>query len=179
VTDRHIQLDGIAHTQRSLVRLFLTCNHAEKRRLPGPVRADDPDNAGRRYFKGQVFIKQVFAVGFGDAVGLNHQVAQPRPGRDVNFQFRHALDRVLGQQIQILPDARLTFRLAAMGGHPHPFQFALKRFLPLAFGFLFVPQPFLLLVQPGGVIAFPGNALPVIQLEDPLRDIVQENSDHA
>ena len=62
----------------------------------------------------------------------------------------------------------------ARGGLADPFQFAPQGLLPGGFLFLFIGQARLLLLQPGGVVAFPGNALAAVEFQDPAGDVVQE-----
>ena len=64
--------------------------------------------------------------------------------------------------------------MAALGRHPDPLQFPLEGLLPLGFRFLLLPEPFLLLIQPGGVVPLPGDPLAPVQFEDPARDVVEE-----
>ncbi len=64
--------------------------------------------------------------------------------------------------------------MPALRAHSNPLQFALQGPLPFALAFFFPLEPGALLFQPGGVVALPGDALPPIQFQDPLRHIVQE-----
>jgi hypothetical protein len=70
--------------------------------------------------------------------------------------------------------AGLALGDAGTRGHPRPFQFALQLLLAGGFLFLLVGKALLLLLQPGRVIALPGNAPATVQFEDPAGDIVQE-----
>ena len=46
------------------------------------------------------------------------------------------------------------------GRHPHPLELACKLLAPAAFLLLLKGQPGLFLLEPGGVVAFPGNPWP-------------------
>ena len=56
----------------------------------------------------------------------------------------------------------------------HPFEFRFHRFEARFFRTLFVLEPLFLLLQPGGVIAFPGNAVPAVEFQDPAGHVVEE-----
>src|SRR3546814_8424587 len=64
--------------------------------------------------------------------------------------------------------------LAGARALAHPVQLALQGALARILGLAFLRQALLLLVEPGGVIAFPRNARAAIELEDPAGDIVEE-----
>ncbi len=64
--------------------------------------------------------------------------------------------------------------MAALGRHADPFQLPLEGLLSLGFRFLLLPELLLLLIQPGGVVALPGDALAPVQFEDPACDVVEE-----
>jgi hypothetical protein len=66
------------------------------------------------------------------------------------------------------------FSLSWLNRFSYPFQFPLQGALALRFAFLLHAQPVLLLIEPGGIVALPGNALPAVQLQDPLGHIVQK-----
>ena len=62
----------------------------------------------------------------------------------------------------------------ARGDMPDPLELALERPLALALRLLFLLQPVLLLLEPRRVVAFPGNAVAAIELENPAGDVVEE-----
>jgi hypothetical protein len=47
-------------------------------------------------------------------------------------------------------------------------------FWRLAFGLFLLAQRFLLLLQPGGVVALPGDAVAAVEFQDPAGDVVEE-----
>ncbi len=55
-----------------------------------------------------------------------------------------------------------------------PFQLPFEGLLATAFGAFFRGQALALLLQPGGIIALPGDTIAAIQLEDPLGHVIQE-----
>ena len=70
--------------------------------------------------------------------------------------------------------SRLALGLTALGVLTYPFQFLLKCLLSsgLLLGFGFQATDFA--IQPGGVVAFIGNAVAAIELENPAGDVVEE-----
>ena len=66
--------------------------------------------------------------------------------------------------------------LPGLWAHADPFQLPLKGFLTFGFGFFLIFEPLLFLLQPGGIIAFPGDALTPVQLQNPAGDIVEKIS---
>ena len=108
------------------------------------------------------------------AARLDDDVAEPRTGRNVDLDLFDLLRRLLGQQILVGVQPRLALGLAGARRHADPVQLTLQRALALALGLLFDDQTLLLLVEPGRVVAFPGNARAAIELEDPAGDVVEE-----
>ncbi|OPY17054.1 MAG: hypothetical protein A4E69_00063 [Syntrophus sp. PtaB.Bin138] len=105
---------------------------------------------------------------------LDDEPAQTRSRRDVDFQFGAPLFPFLAEKVFIGRNAGLRFGVAAPGAHPDPLQLPLQGLLPLRLLLLFVAQPRLLLLQPRGIVALPGNSLPAVKFENPLGHIVQE-----
>src|SRR5581483_6478484 len=152
--------DRLADADRAAVWLFLPGDHSEQCRLARAVRPDDADDAAGRQPERHVLDQQVVAVSLAHVVGLDHDVAEARPRRDVYLQIARAPFSLLTEQALVSADAGLRFRLPRLRGHPNPFQFALQRLLSFGFGLLFLPQTFLFLLQPRRVIALPRNPLP-------------------
>src|SRR2546428_9244184 len=73
-------LHRVAELQRSVVRLLLTDDHPEQRRLARAVRADHADDSRRRQREAQPLEQQLVAEALGDLVRLDHAVAEPRAG---------------------------------------------------------------------------------------------------
>ena len=105
---------------------------------------------------------------------FDDEVAQTRAWRDEDLGGLDPLRRVLAQQLFVRVEARLPLGLPCARRHAHPFELALQRSLPLALGLLLLLDPVLLLVQPRRVVAFPGDAVTAIELEDPAGDIVEK-----
>ena len=152
------ELDGLAETKRAVVRLFLAGHHAEQRRLAGAVRADDADDAAARQREVQIVDQQLVAVRLPQIARLDDEVAEPWAWLNVNLDVLDLLRRVLPEQLFVRLESGLAFRLARARRHAHPLQLARERALPLRLGLLLELQPFLLLLEPRRVVAFPRNA---------------------
>ena len=151
-----------------------TDDHLKERGLAGAVGSDDADDAARRQPKGHLFKQQPVAVSLGNAFGLNHQVPQARPGRNVDLEVPGMGGALLGQQFFVGADARLGLALTRLGAHPDPLQLALQGLAAVAFGLFLLAQALLLLLQPRGVIALPGNAVAAVQFQDPAGHVVEK-----
>ena len=64
--------------------------------------------------------------------------------------------------------------MTALGRHADPLQLAGQGFLALGLGLFLTGQTFLLLLQPGGIIALPGDAPAPVQFQNPARHVVQK-----
>src|ERR1041385_4236453 len=106
--------------------------------------------------------------------GNDNEIAQPRPRRNADLPRVGLLPAILRQQLFIGGDTRLALGLARASGLLDPFQFVLKRALARRFGLLLLLQALLLLLEPGGIVAFPGNTVAAVELQDPASNIVEE-----
>src|SRR5262249_26599500 len=170
------QHDRLTQAERPAVGLLLSGDHAEERRLAGAVRADDADETAARQREIEAADEQPIAVALAQPLGLDHEVAQPRSGR--NGDLRRALALLarllLGEELLVVREPRLALRLAGPGRHAHPLELALQRAPAAGDLLLLLRQSLLLLRQPGRVVALPWNAGAAIQLQDPARDVVEE-----
>jgi len=64
---------------------FLADDHAEHRGLARAVGADDPADPARGQGEREVVDQQLIAERLAHAIGLDHDVAQTRPRRDVDL----------------------------------------------------------------------------------------------
>ena len=172
------QLDRVADLDRAGVGRLLAHDHPKQRRLAGAVRADDPDDPGARQRERQVLDEQPVAVALAQALDLDHAsrpaedragwrspvraAAAPRASFASSSSFSYALSRAL------------PFACRALRAHAHPFELARERALPRVDLLLLARHPFQLLLEPAGVVAGERDAPPPVELEDPLRDVVQE-----
>ena len=120
--------------------------------------------------------QQVVAVALAQPLGLDHQVAEAGAGGDVDLVRIAPLVvlAVLGEQLLVGGQAGLALGLAGARAHPHPLELALQGALARRLGLLLEGQPLLLLLQPGGVVPLPGDALAAVELEDPAGHVVEE-----
>ena len=109
-------------------------------------------------------------------LGLDHEVAEPRAGRDRDLQLVLALlGRFgFGDELVVRVDARLALGLARTRREAHPFELAGERAPPRLVDLLLLREPLLLLLEPARVVALPRDAVAAVELEDPARDVVEE-----
>ena len=164
---------------RSVARvgLLLADDHAEERRLARAVGADDADDAAGRQDEVQVVDQQVVAVALAQALGLDHQVAEARPGRDRDLARRPRASRP--------PAPRPA---APRSGRGAPCSWPAAPAAPCAptpararsvrrradSSFSSCAEPVLLLLEPGRVVALPRDAGAAVELEDPAGHVVEE-----
>ncbi len=132
------ELDRFADANGPRVRLLLADNHAEHGGLARTVGTDDADDAALRQAELDIFIEDVVAEGLADALGLNHQIPEPRSRRNIDFQIGGQLILLLIDQFLIPVETRLALRLPGLRRHANPFQLVFERFLALGFGLLFL-----------------------------------------
>ena len=163
--------------ERALIGLLFADDHAEERRLAGAVGADDAHDAAGRQEEGQVVDQEPVAEALDHVLGVDHLVAQARPGRDgeLDAVLACALGRLrLGDQVVVGGDAGLALALAGAGRHADPVELALERGLAGAVRLLLGGETRLLLLEPRRVVALPRDAGAAVELEDPAGHVVEE-----
>ena len=157
------------------VRLLLADDHPEQRRLADAVGADHADDAGARQRERQVVHEQPVAEPLGQALGLEHDVAQPRPGRDVDLGGVDLAVAVgLGGHLLVAGQAGPALGLPGLGVGAHPLELALEHLGALGVLLALDLEPFLLGLEVGRVVALVGVRPAAVELEDPLGDVVEE-----
>ena len=117
------QLDGVAEADRAAIGLLVADDHPEEGGLAGAVRTDDADDSGRRQLEGEVLDQQLVAEGLLQVLGVDHDVAEPGTGRNVDLD-RVELDvLVLGQQFFVAGEAGLGLLATTLRVLPDPFEF--------------------------------------------------------
>ena len=142
--------------------------------LPAPFGADDPGDAAAWEAEAQVVDEQPIAEALADPRCLDHEIAQARSGRDVDLVGLVAPLEFLRGQLFIALEARLALGMTALGVGAHPFELGPHRPEARLFLALFLGQAPFLLIEPGGVIALPGDPVAAVQLQDPTRDVVEK-----
>src|SRR4051812_32678731 len=168
------ELDRVADPQLARVGLLLAGDHAEERRLAGAVRADDADDAAARQLEAQVVDEQLVAEALAQVLGLDDDVAEPRPGGDVDLDLVELDVALLGDERLEVGQARLLLGLAALRVLAHPLELGGDRLLARLLGALLLGQAGLLLLEPARVVALVGDAARAVELEDPAGDVVEE-----
>ena len=168
------QDDGLANAQRPGVGLLLSCDQAEERGLAGAVGTDDADDASRGQAEVESLEEEIVAVGLAQPLGLDDHVTEPRAGGNVDLVALAPRLGVGGEQALVGGDALAAVALAQVRGHLHPLELVLQRPRPARRGFVLLGEHAQLLVEPGGVVTFPGDAFAAVELQDPAGDLVEE-----
>src|SRR5262249_37750471 len=137
-------------------------------------RADDADDPAARQLEREPLDQRAVAVSLADLVRLDDDIAEPRPGWDGDLERRRALLERLAEHRVVGLQAGLSLPLPGARRPLGPLEPAGERALAREVGLLLLGEPFALLLEPGGVVAFPRDAVPAIELEDPARDVVEE-----
>ena len=166
--------DGLADLEGSGVGLLQPHDEAEEGGLAAAVGAYDADDAGRRQAEGEVLVEQFVAVGFADAVDLEHLVAEAGAVGNEYLEVLLLLLDVLVEEAVVGCQTGFALGVARLGGHAHPFQLALQGLAALAFLLLFHGQAGGFLFEPRGVVALPGDALAAVKFENPAGHVVEE-----
>ena len=145
-----------------------------KRGLAGAVGTDDADDAAGRQIEAQGVDQQPIVVALSQVLAFDDQIPQAFARGDVDLVGLVALLKFLRSQFFIALQPRLGFGLTRFRIGSHPFQLALQRLRQRILLALFLSQALSLLLQPGRIIALPGDAVAAIELQDPLGDIVEK-----
>src|SRR6266542_5211475 len=164
----------LPHAQRALVGLLLSRDHPEQRGLARAVGPDHTDDAAPGKAEVEILNQQPVAVALEEMLGLDHDVAEPRPLRNDDLRRAVPLLASLREERLVRLQACLGLGLARAGRHAYPFELVLERALARRFLLLFLGEALALLLEPRGVITLPRDARAAIELEDPARDIVEE-----
>ena len=166
--------DGLADPDLAAIRLLLSQDHADERRLAGAVRAHHADDRPPRDREGEVVDQHAVAVPLRQVVRDHHDVAQPRAGRDHDLDVvGTALDLLLEEGL-VGRDAGLALGLSGARRHPDPLQLALEGPLAGRLRLLLPREALLLLLEPGGVVPLPRDAVAAVELQDPAGHVVEE-----
>src|SRR5206468_3003364 len=132
------------------------------------------DDAAARQPEREAVDERPVAVRLPDVVGLDDDVAEPRPGRDGDLERgRPLLERLVEHRI-IRLQTRLALRLARARRHLDPLELASQRALSREIRLLLLLEPLAFLLEPGRIVALPRDAVAAIELEDPAGHVVEE-----
>ena len=177
-------MDSRAERDLAAVGFFLAGDHAKQRGLAGAVRADDADDRAGRNLDAEIVDQQALAVALRHVLELDHAVAQAFGDRDEDLLRLVALLLLVRAQLIEARDTRLALGLTRLRVGAHPLELLLHgldaRGLLLGLDL----QALLLLLQPRAVVALPRDAVAAIELENPLRRVVEKvaivgNGDHG
>ena len=121
-------------------------------------------------------IEQSVVVALGEIARVTTVSPSRGPGGYGDLQaVGAALGRFgLGDELVERREASLTLALSGPRRQANPLEFSFEGGLADFVGLLFSRESGLLLFEPRGVVAFPGNAVPAVELENPLRGVVEE-----
>src|SRR4029453_11930433 len=134
-------------------------DHAEERSLAGAVGADHAHDAAGRQLEREVLEEELVAERLGEPGRFDHRGAETWPGRDVDLVGVGALLLLVRQELFVRRVARLALGLTRTRRHANPLQLVLGRAPPGALRSFFLLESLVLLLEPRGVIALPGNTL--------------------
>ena len=142
--------------------------------LPAPFGPITPTMPAGGSENVEVLEEQPVAEALRDALRLDHDVAEPRAGRDVDLDLVELHVLLLGEQLLVRAEPRLRLRVAGLRARrTHSSSRASVRWRA-ELCLLLDLQPRLLLLEPAGVVALVGDAAAAVELEDPAGDVVEE-----
>ena len=170
------ELHRRADRDRARVDRLLSREHPEQRRLAGAVGADDADDAGRRQCERQVVDEQAVAEALRQVLDLDDLVAEALAGGDGDLEpVARTLGRLrLGEQLLVGGEAGLALGLAGLRRHAHPVELALERLARARTPASAPGEGAPASARANGVVALEGKPAAVVELEDPLGDVVEE-----
>ena len=168
------ELHRRSHPQRPGVGLLHAGDQPEHRRLARTVRPDHAHDSTRRQRKVHVFKQHAVAIAFGKFLRLDDQRTESRSGRDDDLELLLFFRDVFFQHRLVGGDACLPFRLAGLRAGTDPLKLARHRLLPAILRALRDRRTRLFLLQPFGIVSFPGDAVSVVEFQDPLGHVVQK-----
>ncbi len=128
---------------------------------------------GRR--EGEVVDQGATVEALGQPLGLEHDVAESRTGRDVDLggvDLAHPVG--LGRHLLVASQTRLALGLAGLGVGAHPLELALEHLGALGVLLALDLEAVLLRLEVRRVVALVGVRLASVELEDPGGDVVEE-----
>ena len=165
---------GGTHADGPGVGLLLAHEHPEERRLAGAVRTDDPHDAARRQPEREVLEEQLVTEALREVLRIDHLVAEGTARRDEDLDVLIPHRRLLRRELLVGRHAGLALRLTGLRRHPDPLELLRERLLAGGGLLLLELEPRPLLLEPRRIVALEGDAAAMIDLEDPLRDVVEE-----
>ena len=109
-------------------------------------------------------------------LGLDHFIAEARTIGNVDFQVLLLLFLVFVEEFVVRVQTRFSLGLTCFRSHAHPLEFALQCLATLGGHFLFLLHALRFLLEPRRIVAFPGNSLSAVELENPTGHVIEEVS---
>ena len=167
-------LDGLAYLEVAAVGLLQAHNEAEEGGFAGAVGPDDAHDAVGRQVEVEVLEKQFVAEGLAHVLGLDDDIAQTRSVGYKDLQRLFFFLDILVEELVVGVQTGFRLGVARFRGHTHPFQLSLEGLHTLALLLLLHRQAVGFLLQPGTIVALPGNALAAVEFENPAGHVVEE-----
>src|SRR5690606_15392565 len=146
--------DGRSDLELTGVGGLLPDDHPEQRRLADPVGPDDTDDAGPGQAEREPAEQLPIAEALLQAGRLEHDVAQPRAGRDVDLlEVQLAGPLGLGGELLVALQPSLVLGLPGLRVGPYPLQLLLEDLGPFGILATLDGQPLPLRLQVRGVVA--------------------------
>src|SRR4029077_10262296 len=95
--------------------------------LAGAVRADDADDAAARETERQIVDEQALAIALAQALGRDHQVAEPLARRDIDLVGLVAFLELARGELLVALQGALALGLTRLGVLPHPLELVRQR----------------------------------------------------
>ena len=169
------EADRLANFEGSRISFLEPDDGFKQGRLTDAVWADNTDDAGSRQGKREVLDEDAIAESLGEMLGLQHDVAETRARRDIDFGgVDLAIALGLGSHLLIAGQAGLVLGLTGLGRGAHPFQLFLEDLGAFSVFLAFDLETLALGVQVRRVVALVGVQLAAIDLTDPLGDVIKE-----
>ena len=165
---------GGADLDRAAIWLLFAGNHAKQGGFARAVGADDANHGTGGHLEAQVVDQHALAKRLGDVGELDHFMAQALGHGNEDFVGLVALLVFKVGQLLKAGQAGLALGLTRLGVLARPFQLFLERPGARFFALVLQHQSLLLLLQPGAVIAFVGNAVAAVKFQNPLGGVVQK-----
>mmetsp|Transcript_2881 Transcript_2881/g.8661 ORF Transcript_2881/g.8661 Transcript_2881/m.8661 type:complete len:330 (-) Transcript_2881:960-1949(-) len=169
------QLDGPSHLHFPRGDGLLAREHFDECGLPRAVRADDADDGRPRHLEAQVVDEDAVADLLPQALGDDDLLAETGPRRDPDRARADGgvVRRPRGVDERIIRfEPRLCFRAGL--GRPQPLELLVRSFRRGVGGALALRSSNGFRGEPLPIRTFEGQALAIVQFQDPLRDVLQK-----
>ena len=169
------QLDGIAHLDRTGIRLLQANDGLKQGGLTHAIRADNAHDAVAWQGEGEVLNQGATIKALLQVLDLHDLIAQARRGRNLDlFEVELLVLLGLSSHLFVTLQTSLILGLASLRTGAYPLQLVLQALAQLRILLAGDLQALLLLIQVGGVVTLIRVELAAVNLTNPARDMVEE-----